>query len=518
MKNLIPLGIATAVAGISGCGSPKSKEAGSSLPNIIYILADDMGYGDVSANYPDGKTSTPNIDRLASQGMRFTDAHSPSSVSTPTRYGIMTGRYCWRSRLQTGVLRGYGRSLPDKDRPTVASLLQERGYRTGIVGKWHLGVDWAIKPGYEAQASDDMRAMTASAGFVTDINPEMIDFTKPPENGPTKFGFDESYILPASLDMEPYCYLRNDTLTAPVNRRTEGNDLNTGYTGAFWRAGFMAENFDFPGVLPEFTNEAVRFVREKSKGDQPFFLYFPMTAPHTPWLPVGEIAGKSGAGDYGDFVAMVDAMVGKVMEAVAQAGIEENTVIIFASDNGPYWRPAMIEKYGHRAAGPFRGMKADIWDGGHRIPFIVRWPGKVKAGSVSDALTSLTNLIATAADIAGIDPQKVTAEDSYSILPVLLGRSQDVPSQPAVVHHSSRGLFAVRAGRWKLIEGRGSGGFSTTPAEEAEMTEQGQLYDMLADPGETNNLYATEKDKVKELSALSESIKAGNRTLPAGGR
>jgi len=476
-------------------------------PNIIYILADDLGYGDVSVYNPQGKIKTPYIDGLASEGMRFTDAHSSSAVSTPSRYGILTGRYSWRSRMKTGVLQGYDYSLIENGRQTVASLLKAKGYTTAVIGKWHLGLDWQLKD--KAELSKEKREELYKPGsLITNLPPAIIDFSKPPQNGPLCHGFDYSYILPASLDMEPYCYLKNDTLTSPLTGYTEGNDLNTGATGAFWRQGLMAEGFDFSDVLPNFTRQAVQYIHDKAEIKQPFFLYFPMPAPHTPWLPGAEFKGKSGAGSYGDYAVMVDYMVGQVLEAVTKAGIEDNTIIIFTSDNGPYWRPKMIEKYDHRSAGIFRGMKADAWDGGHRVPFIVKWPKYIKEGSVSNALTVLTNLMATVADITGSDSKKLSTEDSFSILPVLLGKSNVVPKQKAVVLHSSRGLFAIRSEDWKLIQGKGSGGFSTTPAEEALMNEEGQLYNLKDDPSEKNNLYTTRKDIVKKLSKLLETIKS----------
>jgi arylsulfatase A-like enzyme len=354
---------------------------------------------------------------------------------------------------------------------------------------------------------DQLDAAYKIGNVVTNLPSDILDFTLPPLNGPTKHGFDYSYILPASLDMEPYVYLCNDTLTAPLTGYTEGSDLNTGGTGAFWRAGLMAEGFDFMDVLPNFTRRAVQYIHSQTGKNQPFFLYFPMPAPHTPWLPADEFLGSSGAGNYGDFVTMTDYMVGQILQAVKDAGMEDNTIIILTSDNGPYWRTNMIERYGHRAAGTFRGMKSDVWDGGHRVPFIVKWPGHIEAGSVSNALTILTNLMATVADITGIDSNKLTGVDSYSILPVLLGQSNTVPNQKAIVQHSGRGVFAIRTDEWKLIQGKGSGGFSTTPAEEALIPEDGQLYNMKDDPSETTNLYVTRKDIVKNLSDLLEDIK-----------
>lgn len=501
-KSSILCGVSLLSTVVVSCGDKKIPEH----PNIIYILADDLGYGDVSAYFPQGKITTTHIDRLASEGMRFTDAHAPSGVSTPTRYGILTGSYCWRSQLKTGVLQGYGRSLIAHDKHTVASLLKEHGYATAVIGKWHLGLDWQLKDDRQLSV-DKLEARYKTGDFIINLPSEMIDFSKPPLNGPTSHGFDYSYILPASLDMEPYCYLRNDTLTTPLNGYTEGNDLNTGATGAFWRAGRMAEDFDFMDVLPNFTRQAVQYIRKSAEKKQPFFLYFPMPAPHTPWLPTAEFEGKSGAGDYGDFVTMTDDMVGQLLKAVKEAGIEENTIIILTSDNGPYWQSRMIAKYDHRAAGNFRGMKSDAWDGGHRIPFIVKWPGHIEAGSVSNALTVLTNLMATVAEIAGVDANQLPGDDSHSILPVLLGQTSDVPNQKAIVQHSGRGHFAIRTGEWKLIQGKGSGGFSTTPAEEALMIEDGQLYNMNDDPSETINLFANRKDVVQDLSILLEEIK-----------
>jgi arylsulfatase A len=502
MKPIVQLGFASIVLYTAGCGSRdmQKKDDKSSLPNIVYILADDLGYGDVSVYNNDGKISTPNIDRLASQGMRFTDAHSTSAVSTPSRYGILTGRYCWRSRLPNGVLGGYGRALIENDRPTVASMLKERGYTTGVIGKWHLGLDWIVKDEYLIDGK--------TLGFAVNMDPKIIDFSRPPLNGPAKHGFDYSLILPASLDMEPYCYLRNDTLTAPLTGHTPGNDLETGFTLAFWRPGLMAEGFDFRQVLPNFTNDAVAYIRGHAGRGKPYFLYFPMPAPHTPWLPADRYKGKSGAGDYGDYVEMVDDMVGEVLKTIKESGQEDNTIVFLTSDNGPFWRPNMVEKYNHRAAGPFRGMKADAWDGGHRIPFIVRWPGHIKPGSVSNATTTLANLMATTAEITGISPEKVTAEDTYSILPVLLGKATSVSGQDAVVHHSSRGLFAVRKGDWKLILGKGSGGFSI-PFDEKSIHSNvpGQLYNIRTDTAEKNNLYADDKAKVDELKVVLDSIK-----------
>lgn len=476
------------------------------LPNIVYILADDLGYGDVSANNPASKIQTTHIDALAKAGMRFTDAHSPSSVCTPTRYGILTGRYCWRSRLPRGVLRGYGRALMEKDRATVASLLKRKGYQTAVVGKWHLGLDWVIQEGVEDFENAE-GTHKSEFGIVTEMNPDLIDFTRKPTDGPLQHGFDYSYILPASLDMDPYCFLENDSLVAIPSQHTPGNDLNTGYTEAFWRAGRIAPGFEMDQVLPTFKDKAVAFIQQQTQ-EQPFFLYLPLAAPHTPWVPTADYKDSAGAGTYGDFVKMVDDQVGAVMKAIADKGFEDNTLVIFTSDNGPFWTPALIEKYEHRSAANLKGMKADAWDGGHRIPYLAKWPGRIAAGSTSDAITTLTHLMATVADITKVDLAADQGPDSHSILPVLLGKTDTIPGQTAIVHHSSRNFFAIRKGDWKLIEKRGSGGFSQPHTLTPQGNEpKGQLYNMKTDISETNNRYNERPEIVQELQDLLNNIR-----------
>ncbi|MEZ4903583.1 MAG: arylsulfatase [Spirosomataceae bacterium] len=329
-------------------------------PNVVYILADDMGYGDVSIYNPVGKIHTPNIDQLASQGMRFMDAHSPSSVCTPTRYALLTGRYPWRSRLPKGVLRGYSRTLIEANRPTVASLLKSQGYQTAIVGKWHLGMDWTLQKGNEKLLENEQY------GIQTEVNPDIIDFTKKATQGPNTIGFDYSFVLPASLDMPPYCYAENHQLVEQPTAYTEGRNLDSGYTGPFWRAGKISPSFDFYGVLPTFIDKATAFLKKQSKS-KPFFLYLPLAAPHTPWMPTQNYVGKSKAGEYGDFVQQVDAAVGTVLKTLEASGLAENTIVIFTSDNGPFWRENFTERFNHRAAGILRGMKGDAFEGGHRV-------------------------------------------------------------------------------------------------------------------------------------------------------
>lgn len=470
-------------------------------PNIVYILADDLGYGDLGVYNKNGKIATPHLDRLAAQGMRFTDAHSPSSVCTPTRYAILTGRYPWRSKLPVGVLRGYSRPLIEEDRATVASMLKEKGYTTGVIGKWHLGLGWAVKPQFAALLKNPLY------GIADEMDPNHIDFDQPITVSPQTHGFTYSYVLPASLDMPPYGYVQNGKLESPLTAETKLNKPDTGYAGAFWRAGLMSPDFDFVDVLPNFTRKACGFIRDQKKG-KPFFLYLPLAAPHTPWMPTAAFRGKSKAGEYGDFVEQVDAAVGEILNTLDSMGLSNNTLVVFTSDNGPYWRSDYIEKYQHQSAGPFRGMKGDAFEGGHRVPFIVRWPGKVNAGAVSGATTTLANLMSTCADLAGVQDARFVTEDSYSILPVLLAKTQVVPKQPAVVHSSSIGFYAIRMGDWKLIEGLGSGGF-TVPKQIKSTSGMplAQLYNLKDDVAETVNLYDQHPDQVARLRKQLQEIR-----------
>ena len=489
-KYLILLGFIC--LGISSFGQ-KNK---NTFPNILYILADDLGYGDVSANNPNGLIKTPNIDALAKQGMRFTDAHSASGVCTPTRYAILTGQYPFRSKLPIGVLRGYSKTLIGDGQNTVARLLKESGYVTGVIGKWHLGVDWSIKQG----ATFNIDTMNIRS----EVNPELIDYAKKVKKGPNSAGFDYSYILPASLDMPPYLYLENHHVEEAPTSYTPGNKMDKGYAGPFWREGKMSPSFDFYQVLPHFTDKANAFL-EKQNSKKPFFLYLPLAAPHTPWMPTDSYKGQSKVGEYGDFVQQVDAAIGAILKKLDQLGLTENTMVVFASDNGPYWRPDYIERFHHQSAGIYRGMKGDAYEGGHRIPLIVKWPKQVQANTVSNATTSLANLLATSAEIIG---KKINTEDSYSILSVLKGKEKNVVGQAAIIVSSSVGFFTIRKGDWKLIEGLGSGGF-TEPKEIKPTKEgvRGQLFNLALDPKEEQDLFEKNPEKVAELRDLLAEIK-----------
>ncbi|HZZ27100.1 MAG TPA: arylsulfatase [Pirellulales bacterium] len=487
----------------SNSSSPAAAAGNSARPNIVYILCDDLGYGDVHALNPArGKIATPNFDKLATQGMTFTDAHSGSSVCTPTRYGILTGRYAWRTRLQLGVLQGMSPPLIADSQLTVASLLQKHGYATGAIGKWHLGLKFGDN-----------------------------QWTDPLKDGPLQHGFDYFFGISASLDMPPFVYIENDHVTEVPSVEKK------------WiRTGPAAKDFEAIDVLPKLTEKATKYIAahaadiKRTAGDskntadaKPFFLYVAFTSPHTPIVPTPQWQGKSGLGPYGDFVMETDWAAGEVLKAIDTAGQADNTLVIFASDNGcsPAAKVDQLEAQGHYPSAQFRGYKADIWDGGHRIPFIVRWPGKVKPGSQTDALVCLTDLIATCADLVGEKLPANAAEDSQSLLSVLTGQTSlagkgaadDVihaDIHEAVVHHSIDGNFAIRKGKWKLELCAGSGGWSA-PREAAAVAQHlppEQLYDMESDEGEKRNVATEHPEVVKELTALLTKYIADGRSTP----
>jgi arylsulfatase A-like enzyme len=463
-------------------------------PNIIFILCDDLGYGDVECLNPEGKIPTPNMDRLGGGGMVFTDAHASSSVCTPSRYGILTGRYNWRSWMKHGVLNGFSPRLIETNRVTVAAFLKEQGYATACVGKWHLGMNWP---------QNDGSAPGSSA------NPKKIDYTSPIQGGPTTLGFDYFFGISASLDMVPYVFIEND-------RVTETPTVEKGWA----RKGPAAPGFEGEEVLPTLTRKAVGYISDRAadaKQGKPFFLYLPLTSPHTPILPTKEWQGKSGLNKYADFVMQTDATVGAVLDAIELRGLTENTLVIFTSDNGCSGSagfPALLEK-GHNPNFHFRGSKSDIFEGGHRIPFLVRWPGQVKAGTSSDQLICQTDFFATCADILGRPLPDTMAEDSVSILPALRGRVGK-PLREAVVHSAIFGAFSIRQGQWKLELCADSGGWSDPKpgSPEAAKLPRVQLYDLAMDIGETNNVQARHPEVVARLTKLLEQYINDGRSTP----
>ena len=460
-------------------------------PNIIFILADDMGYGDVSYFDNNSKLKTENLDRMAQEGVVFTDAHSSSSVSTPTRYGILTGRYNWRSTLKNNVLYGYDKALIPADRETMASMLRKNGYTTAGIGKWHLGWDW-----------DNI-----------DAGKDKVDFSKSVQNGPTTRGFDYFYGFCGSLDMAPYVYIENDMPTSLPDRET----VNEGKY-SWWRKGPTGADFVHEEVLPNLVDRACNYIKEKAKADQPYFLYLPLPAPHTPILPTEEFRGKSGIGEYGDFVLMVDAMVGKVLQAVKESGEDGNTIVVFTTDNGcsPAAGIKEMEAQGHRPNSIYRGHKADLFDGGHRIPCILRWPEGTKPHEVRQTVC-LTDFYATFAAINGYKLMDSEGEDSYNLLPAIVSETEIDPIREATVHHSIDGQFTIRQGDWKLLLSASSGGWSApTPTDTLALDSLPpiQLYNMKDDPSETTNVEAEHPEIVSRLRALMAKYVREGRSTP----
>jgi len=475
-------------------------------PHVVVILVDDLGWGDVGCY--GGKVPTPHLDRLAGQGIRFTDAHSPSAVCSPTRYGLLTGRYAWRSKLKRGVLGGLSPALIEPGRMTLASLLHDAGYYTAAVGKWHLGMDWVVKPG----------ASVTELGIEPREQVFNVDYTQPIKAGPNSVGFDYFYGISASLDMVPYTFIENDrVVAAPTEDRkflmTRGKE-----NGGTTRAGPAAPGFEATGVLPMLVDKACRVIDQHAAEStvRPLFLYVPLTSPHTPILPSDEWSGKSKINAYADFVMQTDAAVGEILAALDRAGMTDDTLIVVTSDNGcsPQANFAELASHGHSPSGPYRGHKADIFEGGHRVPLIVRWPAGAIAGVVSHQTICLTDLLATVAEVIGKPLPPSAGEDSISFLGTL--RGEGGAGREQLVSHSIDGTFAIREKGWKLILAPDSGGWSEPRpgSERAQGLPSRQLYFLPRDPGERKNLLPQRADRAEELRLALERVVERGRSTP----
>ena len=480
------------------CALPPLSAVSSDYPNIVFILADDQGFGDVGALNPESKIATPNIDRIANEGMIFEDGHSSSAVCTPTRYSVLTGRYHWRTRLQKGVLGGFSPPLISEGRLTVASLLKGAGYKTACVGKWHLGWSWPLKDGGFADDEGNF-----SGGFKKGWD---VDYAGEIQNGPVDVGFDYFFGISASLDMPPYVFVRNrkPTQLATVEK-------------AFHRKGPAGADFEAVDVLPKITEETVKFIDQNAKGDSPFFVYFPLNAPHTPIVPTQEWEGKSGINQYCDFTMQVDWTVGQVLVALDRNGVADNTLIFFTTDNGcsPQAKIPELEAAGHDQNYIYRGHKADIFEGGHRVPFLARWPAKVKPGTRTKQTVGQIDLLATAAEIVGADVPKNAGEDSVSFLSELTGQ-ENTGLRDSIISQSIGGQFAIRDGDWKLCLCPGSGGWSSPRPGRVDLSEMPamQLYDLASDPGEQKNVIADHPDQVAKMKAMLQQAIENGRTTP----
>ncbi len=488
---------------LSSCGTTTTSS--TSKPNVIIILADDLGYGDISANQIDPKISTPAIDGLVNQGMHFDNAHTASSVCTPSRYALLTGRYSWRTKLRSGVLFGYDQPLITERDYTIGQLFQDAGYRTSAIGKWHLGLPWSINSAsdYVSRTKDSIVHKLLAKENDMDIAEPFTEL-----NWHKNIGFDYFYGISASLDIPPYGMIENGQYLAPINSRVEASEHQASYDRDYWREGPATEGFDHGKVLKDITKKSVEFVEKNS--ENPFFMYMALTAPHTPWLPSEEFRGKSNAGKYGDFLAMVDWSVGQVLEALERKGLSDNTIVIFTSDNGAHEKA--IEEFGgsgHRPNVNFRGQKGDLYEGGHHVPLVIKWSGYVPEGVRSSQLVVLTDLMRTVADMVGVAMPEGAGEDSKSFYSVVSGENKR-SERVSAIYHSQIGTFAVQHEDWKLIEHLGSGGF-TQPRYVVSTSDKPprQLFNLESDISETQDLVLQQTDKVNELQKILDEARSG---------
>ena len=509
---MVSTGILVALGSISCQQRPETPVK----PNIVIILADDMGFGDVGSLNPRSRIQTPHIDALVHKGIAFTDAHASASVCTPSRYGLLTGRYAFRSEAAAYGIGGFDSPVIEPGRETLASALRKSGYTTACIGKWHLGLDWAVKGDSGVVRFDPVSGRSN------------VDYTREVRRGPNDYGFDYSFIHPASLDIPPYVFLRNHRVVDPeIVLTTDLYPLrleNTVYAwdkkhtndqavywekGVWWRQGEMSASFRVEKCQEEIVREGLAFIGRQVKTDpqSPFFLYLPLTGTHTPWVPSERFRGKSEIGLYGDFVMEIDDIVGQVIQTLKDHGVFGHTILVFASDNGAYWPPEEVELHRHDSNEGRRGQKGDIHEGGHRIPLVISWPDKMGDPLVYEGLVSLTDMMATLMELAGEPEDGMPGEDSNSFAPVITG-SPGFTVREHMVHHSSRGVFAVREGEWKYIDGLGSGGF-TQPAigkpEPGGAT--GQLYHLESDSLEQHNLFVTRPEQAERLKGWLESVK-----------
>lgn len=466
-------------------------------PNIVFILADDMGYGDVSCLNAESKLKTPHLDALAAGGMTLTDVHTSSAVCTPSRYSIMTGRYCWRSKMKRGVLSGYSPALIETGRETMASMLKAQGYNTACIGKWHLGMDLETTDGKKPDQTDEAGGYTCN-----------LDWAAPIKKSPTSNGFDYFYGITGSLDMPPYVYVENEHFVG------EGTE-----TKAFHRPGPAHADFEAFKVMDELTDKVTHYIGQQ-QADKPFFIYFAMTAPHNPRSPNKEFKGKSGVSPYGDLCMEVDHHVGQVMAALKAQGMDQNTLVVFTSDNGcENLAYDQLKTSGHSSCGVFRGVKRDLWEGGHRVPTFVSWPKEIQAGSATDETVCLTDFMTTFADLTGYALPKNAAEDGVSLLGLLKGATYDNTLRDATVHHSLHGDFAIRQGDWVFIDAPDGDDRDSEPDWFKELRGYtkdafpGELFNLEDDLSERKNLYGTYPERVQKMKTLLEKYKTDSRSV-----
>lgn len=479
----------------------------NALPNVVIIYADDMGYGDLAANNPESKIPTPRLDQLAAEGMRFTDGHSSSGVCTPSRFALLTGQHHWR-RFH-GIVTAMGGTVFKPDDFTLAKMFKSKGYNTAAVGKWHLGWDWNAlrKPGTAEPDKND-------AG-----GPDDYDWSRPIPDGPTAQGFDY-YFGDGTINFPPYCWIENDRILEAPSVLMDTSTFREIPEGNWeFRKGPMVKGWDPYKVLPTLTDKAVAWIGQQDSRN-PFFLYFALGSPHAPIIPNDAYRGKSQAGPFGDFVYESDAMAGRILDALEEGGFMDNTIVVFSADNGPEkYAYERVKNYGHWSSGPLRGLKRDVWEGGHRVPFIIRWPGVVNPGMVSSETISQVDLAATFAGAIGYQLRDNEAIDSYNLLPVLRNENYNRPLRTATVQNTFEQAFAIRQGDWIYIDAA-SGEHSKSPdwfnpsRGYTKDSTPGLLYNLGDDLAQHDNLYADYPEKVASMKALLDTYRAGKGCAP----
>ena len=480
--------------------------ATDSKPNVVIIYADDLGYGDVQCYNPErGKIPTPHIDGLALEGMRFTDAHSSSGVCSPSRYTLLTGRYHWRSRLQRGIVGLWQQPLIPKDRLTIGGLAKQQGYKTACIGKWHLGWNWPIAAEQKKFFKSPAKNKKVPVSNEQQVAWKSI-FSEAITDGPTAVGFDQ-YFGTDVPNWPPYCFIENDRT---VGIPSEYADAALFKRNQASKQGPAVKGWTLEPILPALGDRASDFIRREASTPEPFLIYMSLTSPHTPLSVNDQWKGKSGLNLYADFVMETDAVVGQVLNALKESGAADNTLVLFTSDNGcaPYIGVTNLEKNGHYPSGPLRGYKADAWEGGHRVPFIVRWPGHVKANTQCGQLVHQADVIATLAEVLDQELPDDAGEDSFSLMSLLMGT--DEPVREHSVSASINGVPGVRSGTWKYIPAPGSGGWGKGGDQSQPM----QLYNLADDIAESNNLAAKMPDRVKEMQSLLETLITRGRSTP----
>ncbi|SHO63784.1 sulfatase family protein [Algoriphagus zhangzhouensis] len=489
---------------ISAC----SKES-SNPPNIVIIYADDMGYGDLAIQNPNSKIPTPNLDKLAKEGMRFTDAHSSSGICSPSRYALLTGTYHWRR--QFGIVGAFGKPFFAETDITLPQLLQAEGYSTACIGKWHLGWNWE----FQNQPTAEVEQWGKMTKYYL---PEDIDWNQPVSGGPLDRGFDY-YFGDGTINFPPYAWVENDRIIQAPSETMDINNIGFEVKEGSWefRPGPKVKDWNPYEVLPTLAKKTEEWIKAQDK-NKPFFLYFALPSPHAPIIPNDEFDGKSQAGPYGDFMVQTDWVIGEVLAALKENGLEENTIVIFSADNGPeHYAWERAEKFDHFSMGDFRGLKRDVWEGGHHVPFIVKWPGHIQEESVSNELISQIDVMATIANIIGIEMPEKAAPDSYDFTAVFTGKDYHSPLREATIHNTNAKIWGIRKGDWLYINDS-TGGLRPMPESFKELTgytdfhTPGLLFNMKEDPEQRDNLFEKFPEKITELSALLEDYRESEST------